>query len=223
MKGREVDDEKVGAEDLEKAELGLSKRSKTTVEIEDEGEGDVIREEAAEVDVVDDVTGALGEVKLEDDGEGVTLPRPIPAGEVSKDLIAAEKIHMLTLSSGEKEQGKDKAKSSMTAKAGKKPAIELDPEMVKLHGKRKATKIANGKLVIEDGKGYDMSLVKAMYYTVAWRWWKAVILSACGCEWCGPLFSLLLPPSQRACLLLSTPLLLPLPFLPPSDSCLSLP
>ena len=189
MKGREVDDEKVGAEDLEKAELGLSKRSKTTVEIEDEDEDDVIREEAAVVDVVDDMTGALGEVKLEGDGEGVTLPRPIPEGQVSKDLIAAEKIHMLTLSSGEKEQGKDKAKSSMTAKAGKKPAIELDPEMVKLHGKRNATKIANGKLVIEDGKGYDMSLVKAMYYTVAWRWWKAVILSACGCEWCGPLFS----------------------------------
>ncbi|ORY22828.1 ABC transporter type 1, transmembrane domain-containing protein [Naematelia encephala] len=54
-----------------------------------------------------------------------------------------------------------------------------DPN-VKEYGKKKAEKIAKGELVIEDGKTYDMSLLKAIYMTFQWKWWIAVLCMACG-------------------------------------------
>ncbi len=62
-----------------------------------------------------------------------------------------------------------------TPSDSKKP----DPEDVKRYGKKKAKKIAAGKLVVEDGKTYDMSLLKAMYSTVWVEWWFSVLLN-CG-------------------------------------------
>ena len=55
----------------------------------------------------------------------------------------------------------------------------LDPEYVKAFGKSKAKKIAAGELVVEDGRTYDMSLLKAMFSTVWFEWCFSVILNAC--------------------------------------------
>ncbi|WVQ72551.1 hypothetical protein IAR50_002108 [Cryptococcus sp. DSM 104548] len=50
---------------------------------------------------------------------------------------------------------------------------------LKKYGKKKAKKMEDGELVVEDGKEYDMSLIKAMYATVWWPWWKAIIAKGC--------------------------------------------
>ena len=48
--------------------------------------------------------------------------------------------------------------------------------------KRIAKRISEGNLAIEDGKRYDMSLWKAIYFTIWKKWWLAVILDGIGCE-----------------------------------------
>nr|ODN90116.1 cadmium ion transporter [Cryptococcus depauperatus CBS 7841] len=60
-----------------------------------------------------------------------------------------------------------------------KTELSQDSELIKKYGRKKAKKIQDGTLVIEDGKEYDMSLIKAMYKTVWWSWWKAIILKSC--------------------------------------------
>ncbi|WVF68119.1 hypothetical protein IAT40_002882 [Kwoniella sp. CBS 6097] len=62
------------------------------------------------------------------------------------------------------------------------------------HGKSKAKRIEAGELAIEDGREYDMSLIRAMYSTVWWKWWKAVICKACaaGLQITAPLITKLL-------------------------------
>jgi hypothetical protein len=56
----------------------------------------------------------------------------------------------------------------------------VDEANVAKYGKRRAKKIANGDLIMENGKAYDMSLLWAMYATVWWRWWMAVSLKGLG-------------------------------------------
>ncbi len=140
-------------------------------------EANAAREEAAVLDVIDDLAGGLDGTRLGDTAEGGALPRPVPEGGMGKDLVLAENAP--TTDTGKKGGKKEGGKTD----GGKKDGLELDPEDVKLYGRKKAKMIAEGKLVYEDGKGYDMSLVKAMYATVWMRWWKALVLSACGCEW----------------------------------------
>ena len=143
-------------------------------------EEDFVREEAAIVHVLDDMTGGLEAQKMEGDVVGLALPRVIPEGRMAKDLVLAEK----TPSSSAMKPVTDKSLPT-----GKKVKLVLDPEDVKKYGKRKAKKIAEGNLVMEDGQAYDRSILKAMYTTVCLKWWKAVILSACGCRF-GLLFCL---------------------------------
>lgn len=61
-------------------------------------------------------------------------------------------------------------------------AEKPDEEEIKTFGKRKAKKIAAGKLAVEDGKEYDMSLVKALFLTTWKQWVYNVILGFCGSE-----------------------------------------
>ncbi|WRT69592.1 uncharacterized protein IL334_006581 [Kwoniella shivajii] len=64
-----------------------------------------------------------------------------------------------------------------------KPILKLgesDPEHFKLYGAKKAEKIAYDELAIEDGKEYDMSLGKAIYFTFSRPYWTAVALSIAG-------------------------------------------
>ncbi|ODO10352.1 hypothetical protein I350_00947 [Cryptococcus amylolentus CBS 6273] len=56
---------------------------------------------------------------------------------------------------------------------------ESEGGIVKKYGKKKAKRIEDGELAVEDGKENDMSLIKAMYATVWWAWWKAVIMKGC--------------------------------------------
>lgn len=51
--------------------------------------------------------------------------------------------------------------------------------LVKQYGKKKANKILKGQVTIENGKLYDMSLIRAMYSTVWLKWWIAIIMKSC--------------------------------------------
>ena len=59
---------------------------------------------------------------------------------------------------------------------------ELDADNVQRYGKRKAIKIAKGKLAYEDGKAYDMSLAKAIFMTARYRYIVAALFSAASRE-----------------------------------------
>lgn len=69
----------------------------------------------------------------------------------------------------------------LAAEKEKEIQAEYDAN-VKLHGKKIAAKIKKGTFAVEDGKKYDMSLVKALWITFADKWYKALICSACGGE-----------------------------------------
>ena len=61
----------------------------------------------------------------------------------------------------------------------KQKKLILNPEYVKAFGKGKAKKIAAGNLVVEDGRTYDQSLLKAMFSTVWFEWCFSVGLNGC--------------------------------------------
>lgn len=52
-------------------------------------------------------------------------------------------------------------------------------DLIKQYGKKKALKILEGQMTIEDGNLYDMSLIRAMYSTVWLKWWIAIIMKSC--------------------------------------------
>ena len=62
------------------------------------------------------------------------------------------------------------------------PGSSVNPNDVTRYGKAKAKKIAEGKIAIEDGKEYDLSLFKAIFKTVRLRWLGLCILQLCGCR-----------------------------------------
>ncbi|WWD04245.1 hypothetical protein V865_002313 [Kwoniella europaea PYCC6329] len=57
---------------------------------------------------------------------------------------------------------------------------EPHPEHVKLYGKKKAQKIAYDQLAIENDREYDMSLWRAIYFSLWPQYWTAVALSIAG-------------------------------------------
>ena len=75
--------------------------------------------------------------------------------------------------------------SSITRRDDKpeKPATPtVDPDLEKKYGKNKAAKLAAGKIAVENGKLYDMSLVNAIWHTVKMDWIIGCSFYACGCE-----------------------------------------
>lgn len=58
------------------------------------------------------------------------------------------------------------------------------PEDAPRLSNRQKCRIRRGKLALENGKVYDLSLAKAMYWTIAKRWWTSVCLLAAACESC---------------------------------------
>ena len=82
----------------------------------------------------------------------------------------------------EVEGGASGIRATVLGETTKDKKGELNPDDVKRFGKAKAKKIAAGKLVVEDGKTYDMSLLKAMYSTVWFEWWLSVFLNCCAGE-----------------------------------------
>jgi ATP-binding cassette subfamily C (CFTR/MRP) protein 1 len=57
---------------------------------------------------------------------------------------------------------------------------EPDPEYVKKYGKKKAKRIAEGTLAVEDGILYDMSVPKAVMWATWKKWLVAVIFAYIG-------------------------------------------
>lgn len=55
-------------------------------------------------------------------------------------------------------------------------------ELVKRYGKRKADKIIAGRMAVEDGKIYDMSLLRACYESNKKGIWRGAIMLLLGCE-----------------------------------------
>ncbi|KIR42578.1 hypothetical protein I307_04542 [Cryptococcus deuterogattii 99/473] len=55
----------------------------------------------------------------------------------------------------------------------------LNGDLVKHYGKKKALKVLEGQMAIEDGNLYGMSLIRAMYSTVWLEWWIAIIMKSC--------------------------------------------
>jgi hypothetical protein len=68
------------------------------------------------------------------------------------------------------------------AKAQDSKREEPDPDLIKTFGKRKAKKIAQGKLVAEDGQTYDISLSWAMFRTMVPQWSVSVLFCAISCK-----------------------------------------
>ena len=63
--------------------------------------------------------------------------------------------------------------SSRTTSSTVKPTVqegEIDPEDIARYGLNKSKKIKDGKIAIEHGKVYDLSLWKAMWKMVRLRW-----------------------------------------------------
>jgi hypothetical protein len=125
------------------------------------------REELAVAEVSLDVNEKVGGLIQDDPAtESLEIPRGIPeANALPDDSSALSKTNK-----GSQEESKPEDK------------IAPSPHDVKRFGRRKAKKIAEGKLAVEDGKLYDMSLIRAMYQTFAVKWWIAVACLVCSSE-----------------------------------------
>lgn len=111
----------------------------------------------------------------EDEKMDAQLPVPISASPNTIDLEQTLEVDL----------AQKPILQPTTHSAGKKP--ELDPELVKLYGKKAARKIASGSSVVEDGTVYDMSLLKSMFSVVWKQWLVAVFLNLCaGMSFCLP-------------------------------------
>ena len=116
------------------------------------------RREEVEVMAMDTIVGAgLNGTKLEGDAEGTAIDRPLPAFV-------------------------DVVEKPSPPPGDKSPP---DPELVQKFGKKKAAKIAAGKVLLdkETGELYSGSLLGAIYQSMAFRWWKAIILQGMGSEY----------------------------------------
>lgn len=126
------------------------------------------REELAVAEVSLEVNEKVGGLIQDDPAtEGQEVPRGIPKENALQDDSSAPPKKKKKGSPGGSPPEDEKAPS---------------PHDVKRFGRRKAKKIAEGKLAVEDGKVYDMSLIRAMYQTFAVKWWIAVACLVCSSE-----------------------------------------
>jgi ATP-binding cassette subfamily C (CFTR/MRP) protein 1 len=125
------------------------------------------REELAVAEVSLDVNEKVGGLIQDDPAtEGLEIPRGIPTQAALAD-------------------GRSASPKKTKGQPGEPPPEDKkapSPHDVKRFGRRKAKKIAEGKLAVEDGKVYDMSLIRAMYHTFAVKWWIAVACLVCSSE-----------------------------------------
>lgn len=125
------------------------------------------RREEVEVMVMDTIVAAgLNGTKLEGDAEGTAIDRPIPA----------------MFEDGRPSTPPSSPVRGVTDQRAPGDQSLSNPELVQKYGKKKAAKIALGKLLLdkETGKLYSGSLSGAIYQSMAVRWWKAIILQGMG-------------------------------------------
>ncbi len=120
-----------------------------------------------------------------DEGPIVSVMDDVIAGLDPTVVVDVEKLH----------DTETKPAVVQPVVGGKKKKKPVNPEDVKMFGRRKAKKIAAGKLVVEDGQTYDMSLLKAMFATVWFKWLLAVAMNASAGE-SSPRLPTLLPPTS---------------------------
>jgi hypothetical protein len=124
------------------------------------------RKEMAVAEVSLDVNEKVGGLIQDDPAtEGLEVPRGIPTENARPDKSSASP----------KKKGLPEESSPEDKKAPSKADVSR-------FGRRKAKKIVEGKLAVEDGKVYDMSLIRAMYHTFAVKWWIAVACLVCSSE-----------------------------------------
>ena len=127
-------------------------------------------EEAATVEIVEDMMQGLG------------ADPEINEAEVERPPISSEASSITQ--KGDTIDPPSKAEKDATTPASKdeKKKSEIDPAMKKKYGARKAKKIAEGKMAVEDGKLYDMSLIMALWHTMWYDWSLACLCNIAGCE-----------------------------------------
>lgn len=62
--------------------------------------------------------------------------------------------------------------------------MQTRADLIKMYGRRKADKVLAGKLALEDGKAYDMSLIRACYDANKREFWLGSLMLLLGCESC---------------------------------------
>ena len=60
---------------------------------------------------------------------------------------------------------------------------KIDPRDIQLYGQKKAKKIAEGRIAIEDGKEYDMNFAKAVFFTAWVPWLRALLIFLAGSKY----------------------------------------
>ena len=77
------------------------------------------------------------------------------------------------------ETGFQAEKSTPIAVKKNEKKEEVNTDLRKKYGKKKAKKIVEGEYVVEDGKVWDMSLLGAIFSTVWMEWTLCVVLNSC--------------------------------------------
>ncbi|OCF34449.1 cadmium ion transporter [Kwoniella heveanensis BCC8398] len=113
---------------------------------------------------------------------------------VDEYAVQHSSIHLQSVYPSESRSPPSRALDDRAYSRKNESAKEENKEQRRKHGKSKAKKIEAGKLVVEGGKAYDMSLIRAGYSTVWWSWWKAVFCKGCaaGLQITAPLITKLL-------------------------------
>jgi hypothetical protein len=102
--------------------------------------------------------------------------------EVSDDLSLG------TINSRPDRRGSETTITTHVAAAHAKQAdhtqasMEVDNDLVKQFGSKKAKKIAEDAYAVEDGVMYDMSLLRSLFETVQKQWWVCFAIILCDCK-----------------------------------------
>ncbi|OCF42639.1 cadmium ion transporter [Kwoniella heveanensis CBS 569] len=113
---------------------------------------------------------------------------------VDEYVVQHSSIHLQSVYPSESRSAPSRALDDRAYSRKNESGKEENKEQLRKYGKSKAKKIEAGELVVEGGKVYDMSLIRAMYSTVWWRWWQAVFCKGCaaGLQITAPLITKLL-------------------------------
>lgn len=110
----------------------------------------------------------------EENNAGIEMKERLAAKDMAVDEIMLGLGDRTVTAQGVLETRAENGETILSRRAQVAPA-----DLAKQYGKSKAKKIAAGTLVVEDGKIYDMSLLKAMFATVWFQWSFAILLNAC--------------------------------------------
>ncbi|KAL7422108.1 hypothetical protein Q5752_002751 [Cryptotrichosporon argae] len=140
-------------------------------------------EEAAVAEAMDDVAAGLGR-----DGDNTQAPIPLRPLEVHPSPSSASTIHEPLDEKKVNDQSKANTASDHAAPVDPTKPVAPGSSAPPKVSKKVAAKIAKGEIAYEDGKKYDMSLIKAMFHTFRYRW-----LFACACYTVGSILQITAP------------------------------